>query len=152
MNKKGFTLMELLAVVVILAIISATAIPMIMEHPNHAKKTTYITNVKSFVTAASYMYTLEQYNTEYQYFTKDGNKYTITLDKLTNLSIEQDPFGYDYDMQNSYITFIEPEEYTQFSKRTTTVYVKSCDIDKTKCYCIDSDNEHLTEDKIKTDC
>ncbi|MFA5408782.1 MAG: prepilin-type N-terminal cleavage/methylation domain-containing protein [Bacilli bacterium] len=53
-NKKGFTLVELLAVIVILAIILAIAVPGIAGIINGAKKESFESNAKSLVTGIEY--------------------------------------------------------------------------------------------------
>ena len=53
-NKKGFTLVELLAVIVILAIILAIAIPGISGIINRAKKGAFESNVKMIITGIEY--------------------------------------------------------------------------------------------------
>lgn len=152
MNNKGFTLMELLAVIVILSILSLIAVPTMMQQPEMVKKKTYVTNAKSFITAASYLYTLDQYNKDENYFIKDGDSYTITLDKLTEINSEKDPYGFSYDLKNSYITFSISTDENNRSKRITTIYIKSCNLDKTKCHCIKGNSEELSEDLVDASC
>lgn len=53
-NKKGFTLVELLAVIVILAIILAIAIPSISGIVNSAKKGAFESDAKMIVTGIEY--------------------------------------------------------------------------------------------------
>ena len=53
-NKKGFTLVELLAVIVILAIILAIAVPGISGIINSAKKGSFESDVKMIVTGIEY--------------------------------------------------------------------------------------------------
>jgi len=47
MNKKGFTLVELLAVIAILAILVIIAIPNVMKMFNDAKKSSFETEIKT---------------------------------------------------------------------------------------------------------
>ncbi len=53
-NKKGFTLVELLAVIVILAIILAIAVPGITGIINSAKKGSFESDVKMIITGIEY--------------------------------------------------------------------------------------------------
>jgi type IV pilus assembly protein PilA len=53
-NKKGFTLVELLAVIVILAIILAIAVPSISSMIANSKKNSFEANVKMIITSISY--------------------------------------------------------------------------------------------------
>ena len=52
MNKKGFTLVELLAVIAILAILVIIALPNVMTMFNNAKKESYITEAKEIIKVA----------------------------------------------------------------------------------------------------
>ena len=47
MNKKGFTLVELLAVIAILAILVLVAVPNVLGMFNKAKKDTFLTETKN---------------------------------------------------------------------------------------------------------
>jgi type IV pilus assembly protein PilA len=53
-NKKGFTLVELLAVIVILAVILAIAVPSISSMMNNAKKSSFEDNVKLIIRGVDY--------------------------------------------------------------------------------------------------
>ena len=52
MNKKGFTLVELLSVIAILAILVIIALPNVLSMYNNARKSSFITELKSVYTAA----------------------------------------------------------------------------------------------------
>ncbi|MFA5696175.1 MAG: prepilin-type N-terminal cleavage/methylation domain-containing protein, partial [Bacilli bacterium] len=54
MNKKGFTLVELLAVIVILAIILAIAVPSITGILNSAKRSAFEADVKLIIKGIEY--------------------------------------------------------------------------------------------------
>ena len=53
-NKKAFTLIELLAVIVILGILMIIAIPSVTKYINKAKKEAYIKSVAQIVDAIRY--------------------------------------------------------------------------------------------------
>ena len=79
MNKKGFTLVELIAVVVIMAIIAMIATPNIISLIDNGKRSDYIADAKTFITNAKYMEKLEKYNKkgedlETAYFEIDEDK------------------------------------------------------------------------------
>lgn len=58
-NKKGFTLVELLAVIVVLAIIMIIAIPQVMESMNAAKKNSFKIYAQKVLNTASAKYQTE---------------------------------------------------------------------------------------------
>ena len=51
MNNKGFTLVELIVVLVILAILAAILVPALLGYIDRAKKQQYVLNAKSLLTA-----------------------------------------------------------------------------------------------------
>ena len=63
MNKKGFTLVELLAVIAILAILVIIALPNVLELYRNARKNAFLDEVQSVYTAAVNKYMLSQYGT-----------------------------------------------------------------------------------------
>ena len=67
MNKKGFTLVELLAVIAILAILVIIALPNVLKMFNDAKKNSFLTEAKTLYSEASKKYITE---------TMKGNKLT----------------------------------------------------------------------------
>ena len=62
MNKKGFTLVELLAVIAILAILVIIALPNVMGMFNSAKKNTFETEVKKIYRGAEQAYVQDSFN------------------------------------------------------------------------------------------
>lgn len=61
-NRKGFTLIELIAVVVIMAIIALLATPNIISLLEKGKKEQFVADAKEFVSKATYMYKSEKFN------------------------------------------------------------------------------------------
>lgn len=60
LNKKGFTLVELLATLTILSIIMMIAVPNVMNILDKNKRTTYLEDAKKLVTLADYKFRKEQ--------------------------------------------------------------------------------------------
>lgn len=58
MNKKGFTLVELLAVIAILAILVIIALPNVLSMYNEARKNTFVTEVRDYYKAGEQNYLL----------------------------------------------------------------------------------------------
>ena len=63
MNKKGFTLVELLAVIAILAILVIIALPNVMGMFNSAKKSSFETEIKEMIKGAQNQFLTDQFGT-----------------------------------------------------------------------------------------
>lgn len=55
MNKKGFTLVELLAVISLLALLAGIAVPNVISTINNNKRNTFLQDAKRLVTRAEYL-------------------------------------------------------------------------------------------------
>ena len=53
-NSKGFTLVELLAVIVILGILVVFSIPLMLKYINYSKSKTYIMDANKLISIAEY--------------------------------------------------------------------------------------------------
>ena len=82
MKKDGFTLVELLAVVVILAVVALIATPIILNVINDAKKSSIKQSAIGYVDAVEKTILEKKTNTDVDY---DG-KYTIKKDQITKES------------------------------------------------------------------
>lgn len=76
LNKKGFTLAELLVVVAIIAILVAVSIPIFTSKLNEAKKNTDLANVRAAKAAAVNEYLTEEKTDEVTYY-YDADKGTV---------------------------------------------------------------------------
>ncbi|MGG3842159.1 prepilin-type N-terminal cleavage/methylation domain-containing protein [Anoxybacillus kestanbolensis] len=91
-NEKGLTLIELLAVIVILGIIAAIAIPSIGGLIENSRKDAHIANAQQMVNAARLAYTADSTKTEYTLKYLEDKKYLEPVKK---------PGGGDYDKEAS---------------------------------------------------
>ena len=142
MKKKGFTLVELIAVLVLISIIALMAIPNIIELLRKGKEKSYISDVEEMVSTAQYMY--KSKNVRVANF-EDGH--TIKVIKLNGSHPDDDPYGYEYQKVESWISIEEPTG--DETKRKIQVFVKSCKNDNV-CHYICGDGENITSDSIKT--
>lgn len=107
MNKKGFTLVELLAVIAIMALIAGISVPNIINMLDKGKQEDFIKDAKSIVAKAKYRYNMEQYKVKFYScsVTVDSETQTCSCIKAKdlNFSTETDAYGYTYDKENSYV-------------------------------------------------
>ena len=95
MNKKGFTLVELLAVITILAIILVIAVPKISSYIVNKKKNLFLTSAKNIVRQLSYE------NIELE---------TITDSKLNEVGLSGISLS-DYDLDKSVVYVVDDDIY-----------------------------------------
>ncbi len=91
-NQGGFTLIEIMVVVVILGILAALVVPNIMDRPDHARKVRAKQDVRVIANALS-MYRLDNF------------RYPATLDELTSGGkylerVPVDPWGRPYNYEH----------------------------------------------------
>lgn len=143
MKKNGFTLVELLAVLVILAILGGLAAPNIINLMQSGKEEAFIEDAKEMVSSATYMYKIAYARDfiEDNNFLTDGDGYKILMSNINGNVPDTDPYGYKYKQNDSYIKFQEPSETNINGKRSIKAYFKSCLEDEDgnikKCHCID---------------
>ena len=115
MNKKGFTLVELLAVIAILALLVIIALPNVLKMFNEAKKDIFLTETKNIYKEVSKKYISEAMkgnNLSYisskndkklDINAKDGLDYCINLSnegKITSMVVIDDNYYIEYDGKN----------------------------------------------------
>lgn len=169
MNKKAFTLIELLAVIVILAILLAIAIPQVNQYITNSRKESLITTAKDFIDAAKKDTTSEIY--DFPISTNDVTIISTDLIKL-NKGGTKSSFNGSWIKDNSYVaiinvgTDIDPE-YKYYialadSKRYTIALTEEAKLDadaivrnntsKTKVnitsMCGNKDGKYMVFDKI----
>lgn len=98
MKEKGFTLVELLGVIVILSLVMLIAIPNITSTLERSKKEQYLTDATKFVT-------LVEYNLKNGSIDKPGSNelYKITLGCLNTNDIDKDAENIKYELDDSYV-------------------------------------------------
>lgn len=147
MNKKGFTLIELIAVVVIMSIIAVIATPNVINMMETGNNKKYISDASNFISKAKYMYKKEQYKDKFNKPNQD--EATIKLSEIVGITVddEKDPHGYPYDLEHSTVTIYTQGEETLKERKAKITLISYKDED---CYTIDSVEEsNLTVDKVK---
>ena len=115
MNKKGFTLIEIIAVIVILGVIMFIAVPSISRYVGGSRKDLYISDAKRFVDAAK-----EIISTKKIPINKTDITYYIPLSCLSVDKKDESPYGawdevyvvvtYDNTKYDYYFTAIDSEK------------------------------------------
>ena len=90
MNKKGFTLVELLGVLVILSIIMLIAVPNVISIMDKNKKDIFISDAKKFVAAVQY-----ELSKNSKYPTSSNSCY-VKLSELSSVDIGESPNKENY--------------------------------------------------------
>lgn len=112
MNKKGFTLVELLAVLIILSLILFIVAPNVLNMMERSKKQKFLADAKEMISLAKYKSKLSQYQS--LFVASGSNCYTITM---ANLGFEktEDVNGYTYDRSNSNVKYcLESSKYVYY--------------------------------------
>lgn len=98
MNKKAFTLVELLGVIIILSIIMLIAIPNITRITERTKKDSYINDAKKIVYLAKYEVKKGTINKP-----GNGESIKVTLKELVTNDVEKDKDGLSYNEEETYV-------------------------------------------------
>ena len=131
-NKKGFTLVELLAVIVVLAIVMGLAVVAITGVLDNARKATFVTDAKQFLEGARNIVTSADLNA--QLSSGSNASHLITCDEgknetdiyLNEISLQQggdkSPYGNKYKKDVSYIHVVAEKE-NDLCQYTYSIYL-----------------------------
>ena len=107
MNKKGFTLVELLAVLAIIALIGMIAVPNVISLMDNNKKDQMINDAQRLISLAK---VVVPDNRDFRISNQQTLKlYMKALDP--NKSISPDPDGYDYNRDASFVEYNKNGSY-----------------------------------------
>lgn len=109
MNKKGFTLVELLGVIIILSIIMLIAIPNITSILNKSKNDTYLTDARKLITQAEYLIRSSKVDKP-----ASNQLLKITLSYLGTKDVSKDSDGNSYSLTDSYVIVVRKEGYLEY--------------------------------------
>ncbi|MBR4260613.1 MAG: prepilin-type N-terminal cleavage/methylation domain-containing protein, partial [Clostridia bacterium] len=95
MNKKGFTLIEILTVIIILGVIMIIAVPAVSKYILGSRDSAYVTSIEKYIEAA------RNEVTDFEYIvSRDDTTYYIPTKCLKVENGENSPYG---EMQESYV-------------------------------------------------
>ena len=150
MNKKGFTLIELIAVVVIMSIIAVIATPNVINMMETGNNKKYISDASNFISKAKYMYNQEKYQNKF----KDVNIDNVPAKQISlkdivgiNADDEKDPHGYLYDLEHSTVAIYTQGGETLKERKTRISLISH---DENECYMLDSEESNLNNAQVKT--
>ncbi|MBR6949270.1 MAG: type II secretion system protein [Bacilli bacterium] len=98
-NKKGFTLVELLATLVILGLLTVIAAPNIIGILTNTKLNTYISDANKLQTLAEYKFRSDSKITRPQ----DGQCIVLTMNYLGTSEFKNPPYGGTYSTDKSFV-------------------------------------------------
>ena len=102
-NSKGFTLIELIAVVVILGVIMLIAVPNILATLEKNKKETFLKDAQLLVSAAEYKLSSDT-------SVPEPDTYNIIIFKLSDLptaALSESPYGTNYSQSKSFVAVVK---------------------------------------------
>ena len=101
-KNKGFTLVELLAVLIILSLILFIVAPNVLKMIERGKKQRFVADAEEMISLAKYKSKLEKYE---NLFVPSGDEcYVITMNNL-GFEKTEDANGYTYDRSNSSVKY-----------------------------------------------
>ncbi len=99
MNKKGFTLIELIATITILSIIMMIAIPNVISVLNKNKAQTYVNDARKMITLAKYRFESDANISR----PTNNSCVLITLKNLDRTELNKGPENGRYDLEQSFV-------------------------------------------------
>lgn len=124
LNNKGFTLVELLAVLVILVVILRIAIPSLSASMERTKDNQNEARYKIIESAAE-QYVTDHKNAIYNAMGSNTSCY-LKISDLTILSSDEMVDADGKDLSNYYVTFTKPGDYNFIEDGTTGEVTVSC--------------------------
>ena len=109
MNKKGFTLIEMLGVIIILSIIMLIAIPNVTSILNKSKNESYLTDATKLITQAKYLIRSSKVNKP-----ASNQIVKINLSYLGTQDVSKDSDGNSYSLTNSYVIVVRKNESLEY--------------------------------------
>lgn len=107
MNKKGFTLVELIVVITLIAIVAVIATPNVIKMVENGRKEQILADAQNFLTDVKYKSKLGKYETSYP--TTGGCKNICASENLFAPDLDKDPDNNPYDRNESCVKVCKNE-------------------------------------------
>lgn len=141
-KSNSITIIEIIAVLLIIAVIVILLNPTVEKIRDEMNKRQYITDVNTYVDRAIAMYGNDQYKDKFE---KKGDTYTILFENIDSVGIVVDPYGFNYQLKESSVTF-------NAKTKDVVVNAKSCTVHEGVDYCyeiVDINTKELNTNSIK---
>ena len=137
-NRKGFTLIEILSVIIILGIIMIIAVPAVSKYILKSDKAVYVTNANAFVETVRGKYEMKEYGP----LLNDDQIMIVPIESvILEKGTNESPYG-RYEPEKSYVVIVpEKNKYSYYA----TI------IDETNTGIIKSDSNIMSEEDVKVD-
>lgn len=117
MNKRGFTLVELIATIVILGVIMMIAIPNVLSIIEKNKQDDFIETAKLLISEAEYKV---RGDTSIELPKDDNHSIIITLNYLNSNNFNESPYEYPYDAMSFVLIAKEGSNYNYYVHLSAT--------------------------------
>lgn len=136
-NKNGFTLIEILAVIIIIGVVMLIAVPAVSNYINSSRKSAYITTAKEYIKEAQSKIATK----DYELYDKNATYY-IDIKNLPLESGGDSPFG---DWVEAYVVviYLPPDGYKYY---WTSIDSSGFKVDLTEVEELDEDDIYNSED------
>ncbi len=140
MNKKGFTLVELLAVVAIMAVIALIAVPNVVNMLDRGKREQTITDAKAMIAKAKYKFKLDNKDLS------SNECETYSMSELGYIEVTEKDGTKHYTKKDGYDDYYIIGSVEVCLKNNKYVYYIDL---RTENHCLGTDNcELVTEDSL----
>lgn len=126
LNNRGFTLVEVLAVIVILGIIAGIAAPNVLSTINNSKEKSYDIMIKNIITASKSLYQEVEYGGEIHKYTSDEE--TDTEEETTETNTDEtntDKTNTDETNKDEDIIIAEDTDKVEIKNNTITINLQT---------------------------
>lgn len=119
MNKKGFTLVELIVVITLIAIVAVIATPNVINMVDNGRKEQILADAENFLSDVKYKSKLIKYESFYP--TEGGTKEICASNSLFATDLDKDPDGNAYNRNESCVKIEKSGGNTIYSIKLVSI-------------------------------